>query len=115
MNRTGLFVTLAISAFVGLVFGLDPELDLKISGLFFDPAKKDFMLRWNPLLIFLRDAAMWLVAAVAAPVFIALAVKILRPRRRLLIAGRALVFLIATLVLAPGLVTNVVLKDYWPR
>ena len=115
MNRTGLFITLAIAALVGLVFGFYPELDLNISSQFFDPAKKDFMLRWNPLLIFLRDAAMWVVSVIAAPAFIALAIKMLRPRGKLLIAGRALVFLIATLALAPGLVTNVVLKDYWPR
>ena len=115
MNRTGLFVTLAIAALVGLVFGSYPAARLEHFRLFFDPAKKDFMLRWNPLLIFLRDAAMWVVTVVAAPAFIALAIKLLRPRGKLLIAGRALVFLIATLALAPGLVTNVVLKDYWPR
>lgn len=115
MNRTGLIIALAIVALVGLVFGVYPELDLKISGQFYDPVKKDFMLRWNPWAGFLRDAAMWVVAALAAPAFIALAVKLFRPRRRLLMAGRALVFLLATLALAPGLVTNVVLKDYWPR
>jgi membrane-associated PAP2 superfamily phosphatase len=115
MNRTGLLITLAIAAVVGLVFGFFPELDLRISALFFDPAKKDFMLRWSPLLGFLRDASMWLVSVIAAPAFIALAIKILRPRGKLLIAGRAIVFVIVTLALAPGLVTNVVLKDYWPR
>jgi membrane-associated PAP2 superfamily phosphatase len=115
MNRTGLILTLAIAAVVGLTFGFAPTLDLKISAWFFDPAKKDFMLRWSPPLGFLRDAAMWVVAALVAPAFIALAAKLLCPRRRLLIAGRALVFLIATLALAPGLVTNVVLKEYWPR
>jgi len=115
MNRTGLFISLAIAILVGLVFGFYPELDLKISSPFFDPAKKDFMLRWNPQLSFLRDAAMWVVSVIAAPAFIALAIKVLRPRGKMLIAGRALVFLIATLALAPGLVTNVVLKDYWPR
>jgi lipid A 4'-phosphatase len=115
MNRTGLIIVLAIAVVVGLVFGLAPALDLRIAGWFYDPAKKDFMLRWSPLLSFLRDATMWIVSIVAAPAFIALALKIIRPRGKLLVAGRALVFLIATLALAPGLVTNVVLKDYWPR
>lgn len=115
MNRTGLIIALAIAVVVGLVFGLAPALDLRIAGWFYDPAKKDFMLRWSPLLSFLRDAAMWIVSVIAAPAFIALALKIVRPRGKLLMAGRALVFLIATLALAPGLVTNVVLKDYWPR
>ena len=37
------------------------------------------------------------------------------PRTRMLISGRAIVFLISTMLLAPGLVTNVVLKDHWGR
>jgi len=115
MNRTGLIVALAVAVVVGLLFGLYPDLDLRIAALLFDPAKKDFILRLSPTAGFIRDLAMWIVAAIAAPAFIALAIKLLRPRSRLLIAGRALVFLIATLALAPGLVTNVVLKDYWPR
>lgn len=115
MSRSGLIITLAIAALVGLVFGLYPDLDLKISALFYDPAKKDFMLRWSPMLGFLRDAAMWIVAALIAPAFIALAAKIIRPRARLLVSGRAIVFLIATIAIAPGIVTNVVLKDNWPR
>lgn len=115
MNRTGLIITLAIAVLVGLVFGIYPELDLKISAPFYDPVKKDFLLRWNPTFMVLRDAAMWVVAALVAPAFVALAVKIIRPRTKLLIASRAIVFLIATITIAPGIVTNVVLKDYWPR
>jgi lipid A 4'-phosphatase len=115
MNRTGLLVALAIAVLVGTVFGLYPELDLKISGLFFDPEKKDFMLRWRPALGLLRDVAMWVVALLVAPALFAVVLKFLWPRRRMLIPGRAAVFLLATLALAPGLVTNVVLKDYWPR
>jgi lipid A 4'-phosphatase len=115
MNRTGLIITLAIAVLVGLLFGLYPELDLKISAQFYDPAKKDFMLRWSPSASFLRDAAMWIVAALVAPAFVALALKIVRPRGRLLVSGRGIIFLIATLVLAPGILTNVLLKDNWPR
>jgi len=115
MNRTGLIIAILIAAVVGLIFGLDPALDLRISALFFDPGKKDFVLRLSPTLGFWRDAAMWVVAALAAPAFIALAVKIFRPRTKMFVAARAVVFVIATLALAPGLVTNVVLKDYWPR
>jgi membrane-associated PAP2 superfamily phosphatase len=115
MNRSGLIVTLIVAAVVGVVFGLYPDLDLKISAPFYDPVKKDFMLRWHPTLMFLRDAAMWVVGVVAAPAFIALALKVVNPRGKLLISGRAIVFVIATLAVAPGLLTNVVLKDNWPR
>ena len=115
MNRTGLLIALAVAVVAGLLFGLYPDLDLMLSAPFYDPVRKDFALRWLPAMIFMRDAAMWIVAALVAPAFIALAVKIVVPRRRMLIAGRAIVFLVATLALAPGLVTNVVLKDNWPR
>ena len=33
----------------------------------------------------------------------------------MLMSGRAAVFLIATLVLGPGLLVNITMKDYWPR
>jgi membrane-associated PAP2 superfamily phosphatase len=115
MNRTGLIIALTILVGVGFLFGFYPELDLALAGLFFDSAHKYFLLWWNPWARFLRDAAMWIVAAAAAPAFIALAVKLVLPHRRLLIAGRAMLFLISTLALGPGLVTNVVLKDYWAR
>ncbi len=37
------------------------------------------------------------------------------PRRKLLVSGRAILFLTATLALGPGLLVNVVLKDHWGR
>ncbi len=50
-----------------------------------------------------------------APAIVALLFKLILPRRKLLISGRAIIFLIATLALAPGLVANVLLKDHWGR
>ena len=41
--------------------------------------------------------------------------KLILPRRKLLISGRAILFLTATLALGPGLFVNVVLKDHWGR
>jgi membrane-associated PAP2 superfamily phosphatase len=63
----------------------------------------------------LRRAAAWLVALVAAPAFVALLVKLALPHRPMLIPGRAAVLIITTLALAPGLLTNVILKDHWGR
>jgi lipid A 4'-phosphatase len=114
MNRTGLLIALAITAVVGLVFGLYPALDLKIAGLFFVPGRA-FWASIDPAFLWLRTIGTWAVMAIVAPAFLALAWKLIQPRRRLLIPGRAIVFMIATLALAPGLVTNVVLKDYWGR
>ena len=45
----------------------------------------------------------------------ALIIKLILPRRKLLISGRAILFLMATLALGPGLLVNVLLKDHWGR
>jgi membrane-associated PAP2 superfamily phosphatase len=114
MNRTGLLIALAVAAGVGIVFGLYPNLDLALSQALFDRLNPGFA-RAGPLIGLVRDGSMWLVALIAAPAFVAPVVKLLLPRRPLLRRARAALFLIATLLLAPGLTTNIVLKDYWGR
>jgi membrane-associated PAP2 superfamily phosphatase len=118
MNRTGLLIALAIAAAIGIIFGLYPELDLRISRPFaeiFIPPNNTFALRFNRVVTTLREVSMWVVAALVAPAVLALVLKLILPRRRLLIPSRAIIFLIATLLLAPGLVINSVLKSHWSR
>jgi lipid A 4'-phosphatase len=115
MNRTGLFIALGLAAFVGLLFGVYPELDLKLASLFYDAASRTFPLKLNALAAFARDAAMWIAWALAAPALVALVVKLWRPDQKLLMPGRAMVFLLVTLVLSAGILTNLTFKSYWGR
>src|ERR671933_1906560 len=115
MNRTGLVIALGISAVAGLVFTLFPELDLAIARRFYDVGQQDFPLRFHPTLVWLRAESMWVVTALVAPAVVALALKLLLPFTRMLMSARAVVFLIATLILSPGLFVNVIMKDYWSR
>ena len=115
MNRTGLYIALAIALVVGLVFGIYPELDLKLAGLFYDATTKSFPLKLNTLAAIVRDGAMWIAWALAAPAIVALVVKLLRPDRPLLVSGRAIIFLLATLILSAGVLTNLTFKSYWGR
>jgi len=121
MNRTGLVIALVVGAMTGLVFGFFPRLDLKISGLLFDPQTRQFTLLYQVLLgqlswpAHLRDASMWIVAALAVPAGVALAAKCVLPTARLRMGGRAIVLLLASLALAPGLLVNVALKEHWNR
>ena len=115
MNRTGLVIALLVGAGVGVVFAVLPQLDIAISRLFFDEAHRVFPVQYSLVARHLRDLFSYAIAAMAAPAFIAAAVKLVLPRRRMLIAPRAALFLIATLALAPGLMANVILKDYWGR
>jgi membrane-associated PAP2 superfamily phosphatase len=115
MNRTGLFIALALALVVGLLFGIYPELDLKLAGLFYDAATKSFPTKLNVLAEFARDAAMWISWGLALPAIVALLVKLVRPDRPLLMSGRAIVFLLVTLILSAGVLTNLTFKSYWGR
>jgi lipid A 4'-phosphatase len=115
MNRTGLLIALAAAAIVGVIFGVYPALDLTISGLFYSESREHHWYAIGPNLPRLRDVASWLVALIAAPAFVAFAVKLLSPHRPMLIPGRAALLIVTTLALGPGLMTNVLLKDRWAR
>ena len=115
MNRTGLVIALAVATAVGLIFGIRPDLDLKLAALFFDPERQGFWRAYDPTYLRARDVAVWLTTLVAMPAVVALVVKFVRPRRPLLIPGRAVVLMLVTLALAPGVVANVVLKEHWGR
>src|SRR6516225_9596504 len=120
MNRTGLLIALVVAAATGLLFGLYPRLDIDISAWFFDPVTQGFPAgrttgsgvswpAWG------REFAMWVVTALAVPAGVTLLGKLLRPGMRMLIPARAAVLLVTTLLLAPGLLTNVLLKEHWGR
>jgi len=57
MNRTGLFIALSLVLVIGLLFGIYPELDLKLAALFYDAAAKSFPLKLNALAAIARDGA----------------------------------------------------------
>jgi lipid A 4'-phosphatase len=117
MNRTGLIVALGLAAVVGVVFGLYPQLDLMIAAPFnaMVLGGNNFALHLSPPLMRARDIGLWVETVLILPAVAALVIKLILPRRRLLMSGRAVVFLIATLALAPGLLVNVGLKDHWGR
>jgi membrane-associated PAP2 superfamily phosphatase len=115
MNRTGLVIALGLAALVGLLFGLYPALDLALERPFFDPGVVGFWGSINPALNALRDLSRLIVTLLAAPAILAVTVKLVRPRRPMLLPGRAAVLMVVTLALGPGVVTNLILKNHWGR
>lgn len=115
MNRTGLFIALSLALIIGVLFGIFPELDLKLAALFYDPATRSFPLKQNGLAAFARDAAMWICWGLALPSIVALVFKFIRPDRRLLVAGRTMLFLLMTISLSAIVISNLTFKTYWGR
>jgi len=115
MNRTGLIIALTLALAVGLLFGIYPELDLKLAALFYDPPTRTFPLKLNTWAAIARDGAMWIAWGLALPAIVSLLVKLARPDRPLLMSGRAIIFLLTTLILSAGVLTNLTFKSYWGR
>jgi len=76
MNRTGFAIALLVGVGVGVVFGFWPQLDIAISRLFFDEARGTFPALYSLVSRHLRDLFTYIVAALAAPAFIAVIVKL---------------------------------------
>ena len=115
MNRTGLVIALALALIIGILFGIYPELDLKLTALFYDAAQKTFPLKLDAVASFARDAAMWIAWALVLPAIVTIVVKFLRPDRPMLMSGRAAVFLLTTMLLSAGVLTNFTFKSFWGR
>jgi len=115
MNRTGLFVALSLALVIGLVFGIFPELDLKLASLFYDAPTRSFPLKLDWVAAYARDGAMWIAWGIATPAIAAVIIKLIRPDRPLLMSGRAIVFLLLTLTLSAVVLSNLTFKSYWGR
>jgi membrane-associated PAP2 superfamily phosphatase len=117
MNNTGLKIALAIAFVIGLVCAVDPQLDVDLSELFFNRAVGvglfDANSQWWVQLS--RNSARLIIVLLVLPGVIAVLGKLIAPRRPMLVEARAALFLVATLAMGPGLVTNVILKDHWGR
>jgi lipid A 4'-phosphatase len=106
------FVYVALAALTLALFAVRPDLDLAIAHRFYDgggfigqAALEKFgrdVFRVTPFVVLALYAALWLAKRYGrwdrwAP------------------SGRAMVFLIATLAIGPGVVVNLSLKDHWHR
>lgn len=112
--RWPLRTTLAATLLVSLLLVALPSLDLAVSGLFHVPGE-GFPAERIGVLIDLRELGQAVVAGVAVAGLLALLVPLAASGARFVVPPRAGLFLIATLILGPGLLVNTVLKDNWGR
>jgi lipid A 4'-phosphatase len=113
MNQTGLLIALSIAVTAGLAFGLHPQFDLDLISPFYHPATGWVVGGRGWLLV--RNAVSGLIALIALPAAIALIGKFVWPHKTTLMPPRHALLMLLTLVLGPGLLANVILKDNWGR
>jgi membrane-associated PAP2 superfamily phosphatase len=116
LRNAALAAIVAAAVIVGSVFALWPDLDLAIAGLFYDPATHTFPLAKNALIEGLRTASTVIVWCAAIAIPLATIWSWLMPSRALLpVNFRAVLFLVVTLALGPGLLVNGILKEHSAR
>lgn len=118
MNRTPLIVVLLFAVVAGFLFALYPTIDLSIARLVYEATNVGN--GQVPRLLhlvdsILRKVGLWIEILLIAPPIIALLVKLTLPRTTMFIPGRAILFLVTSLIVGPGLVVNAGLKSHWER
>jgi lipid A 4'-phosphatase len=113
--RRILAVLLGTVALIAVTFALNPQWDLALSRPFYDPTSKQFPLTFNATISWLRDQAVLLTIACLACLLGSIVLKLILPARRMLIPGRAIIFLALSFALGPGLLVNGILKEQWSR
>jgi lipid A 4'-phosphatase len=111
MNKA-LFVYIVLAALAAAIFAIWPGLDLAGARYFyhgggffgrndFERFGRDFF-RVTPFVVLVAYAALWLAKGLGA-------------RLSWAPSGRAMIFLIATMIIGPGLIVNLGFKDHWHR
>lgn len=103
----------AVAAPVCLLLVVFPQIDLAVSGWFYDAASGRFASRAT--LEGLRDALHWPVWLAGAGVLLSLLARAWRGRYSFGLGRSAIAYLLLTALLGPVLLANVVLKDQWGR
>jgi lipid A 4'-phosphatase len=104
----------ALVAAAAALFLLLPQIDLWVSGWFFAP-HRGFVLRdWAPV-EFVYHAVPWIAWAVVVIVAAAATWLFLMQQPLWRFDRKALLFIVCSILLGPGLIANTVLKDHWGR
>ncbi|MHA1554523.1 MAG: phosphatase PAP2 family protein, partial [Alphaproteobacteria bacterium] len=98
-----------------ILFMVFPGIEIRFSGLFYDPATASFPIAGLEAFQLLRESARIVLIAIIVTMLGAVAIKLLLPARRTLLDPRAMLFVTTALVAAPGIVVNVILKPGWSR
>jgi membrane-associated PAP2 superfamily phosphatase len=105
---------IALIVLVTLPFLAFPGLDPWFSNLFYDPGT-GFPAAHRAAFIWLRalgNDLLWLAVLALIAVLVA---RIAFPARRSIVPPRDVLFILSTLVIGPGLIVNLVLKNHWGR
>jgi lipid A 4'-phosphatase len=113
--RTSFIVLASLGILTGIIFTIDPSLDLQVASFFRDLVARPEVRRFDRIVETTRQIGPLLIVAAIVPAVVSLAMKVFWPPRPTPMSSRAALFLILSLALGPGLLVNGVLKENWAR
>jgi len=113
--RTSFIILASLGVLTGIVFAVDPSLDLRVASFFYDLVTQPEVRRFNRVVETVRQIGPLVIVAAIVPAVVTLVMKIFWPLRPTPLSGPAALFLIMSLALGPGLLVNAVLKENWSR
>ena len=114
MSTIGLCLTLSVGIAIGLLFAIDPSLDLSVAKYFHEFKISGWPAGVETALSALRDFNLYLVVGLMAFCAVALGLQVRYPRARWP-SARACVLVLLVMASGPGLIVNAVLKENWSR
>src|SRR5262245_23765804 len=107
-------IYLGVAVLASALFLFVPEIDLATSRLFYDPNGGFVLSDWPPVVALYR-AVPWINWGIFVLIGIGAAWLFLLNRPLWRLDRKALVFLVVSMAVAPGLLANSLLKDHWGR
>ena len=114
LARDPIIQCVALIVVTSLFFALFPGVDVWFSSLFYVPGG-GFPTGTIPISLALRELGSDLVRIAVVALLVIVVLKFAVPTRPSLVAPRDTLFILATLVVGPGILVNWVFKDHWGR
>lgn len=100
---------------LGILFAIFPKIDIDISNLFYKP-DEGFYLSDKPLFMAVYNGVNYLTVAIATFFGLYLIASFFKQKSVIMrIHRKTIIFLITTLIVAPGIIVNVILKEHVGR
>jgi lipid A 4'-phosphatase len=112
MRRSVVYAALVVATTA--LFLLLPQVDLSVSGWFYDSQHGFALNRWAPVSV-IYHVVPWISWAIALLVSVASAWLFFMQRPLARLDRKAVLFIVISTLLGPGLLANAVLKDHWGR
>ena len=114
-STVGLVITLIVAIAVGVIFAIDPSLDVKIAVFFRTEPARGYVVAMQPVVDVLRDVNRAYFVCFILIAAISLVIRLVWPLAPMLFPSKSALLIVGVTLLAPVLVTEGILKPYWSR